>query len=132
MRSLIIVLTLIAPVSLQLIFIESWRTVALYAAFVIFCCVGGVAGGILMLLFGEEPFYRSWKSTVVAYAFAILAGISLAGTSDPSLPLVHFETGEIKEGGLLGHASGYWYVFDRQDTLLAIPEDETGGVRFLK
>lgn len=121
---------LTAPVGLSLIFIESWRTVALYCAYVIFCCVGGAIGGILTLLFAERPYYRSWKSTGAAYAFAILAGISLTGTSSPGLPSVQFETGETKAGDLLGHSSGYWYVFDRQDTLLAIPDDDTGDVRF--
>lgn len=125
-----VVLVLTAPVALHMIFIESWRTVALYLAFVVFCLVGGVAGGILTLLFGERPYYRSWKSTGVAFAFAILAGISLTGTSNPGLPSVSFETGRTKEGYLLGYSSGYWYVFDRQDTLLAIPDDNTGNVRF--
>jgi hypothetical protein len=127
-------LTLSAPVALQLITFDSWRTWALYIAFVIFSCIGGVAAGLLPRLWGRgEPFFSSdWKVLAVAYAFGILAGIALAATSSPSLPLVAFESAEEKEGRLLSHKEGYWYVFDAQGTLRAVSDDDAGDVRFLR
>jgi hypothetical protein len=127
-------LTLSAPVALQLILFHSWRTWALYIAFVIFSCIGGVAAGLLARLLGQgEPFFSSdWKALAVAYAFGILAGIALAATSSPSLPLVAFESAEEKEGRLLSHKEGYWYVFDAQGTLRAVSDDDAGDVRFLR
>jgi hypothetical protein len=133
-RSLIIsaVLVLTAPVALQLIYIVSWKTVVLYIAFLFFSCVGGVVGGLLTLLFGAGNIGRNWKANAVGYTFAILAGISLTGTLSPSLPLVEFASAAQEEGQLLGRTDGYWYVFDQQGTLVAVPDDEAGGVRFLQ
>jgi hypothetical protein len=129
-------LTLSAPVALQLILFDSWRTWALYIAFVIFCCIGGVAAGLLARLRVQEEsfiaFSSIWKALAVAYAFGILAGIALTGTSSPSLPLVAFESAEQKEGHLLSHKEGYWYVFDTQGTLRAVSDDAAGDVRFLR
>jgi hypothetical protein len=127
-------LTLSAPFALQLILFDSWRTWALYITFVIFCCIGGVAAGLLARLWRpEEPFFSSnWKALAVAYAFGILAGIALTATSSPSLPLVAFEAAEEKEGRLLSHKEGYWYVFDAQGTLRAVSDDDAGDVRFLR
>jgi hypothetical protein len=128
-------LTLTAPLALGLILFDSWRTWVLYVFFVALCCVGGVAAGLLTLLPGQISFMGfsgNWKATLVAYAFRILAGITLAGTSNPALPLVEFESAGHECGRLLAHKEGYWYVFDSQDTLRAVPDDTAGSVKFLR
>jgi hypothetical protein len=127
-------LTLTAPYALHLILFNSWRTWALYIAFVTFSCIGGVAAGLLARLLGQgEPLFSSeWKALAVAYAFGILAGIALAATSSPSLPLVAFESAEKIEGRLLSHKEGYWYVFDAQGTLRAVSDADAGDVKFVR
>ena len=123
-------LSLSAPFALSLIFFQSWRTWVLYIAFVVFSCAGGVASGLLIPHLGEGNSGPFWRASGVAYAFAILAGVSLAGTASPALPLVEFEASAL-EAHLLGRTEGYWYVFDEQGTLVAVPNDDAGGIRFL-
>jgi hypothetical protein len=132
---LVSALTLTAPFVLQLILFDSWRTWMLYISFVVLCCVGGVAAGLLTLLPGQTPLIGlggNWKAHLVAYAFGILAGIALAGTSNPALPLVEFESAGHECGRLLAHKEGYWYVFDSHGTLRAVSDDTAGGVTFLR
>jgi hypothetical protein len=128
-------LFLTVPFALQMIIFDSWRTWVLFILFVVLGCIGGVAAGLLTLLPGQRPllgFGSNWKATLIAYAFGILAGITLAGTSNPALPLIEFESAGLECGRLLAHKEGYWYVFDLQDTLRAISDDTAGGVKFLR
>jgi hypothetical protein len=132
-RSLLLsaVLSLSAPFVLALIPFQSWRTWVLYIAFVVLCFAGGVAGGFLTTQhFREENSGSLWRANGVSYAFAILAGISLTGTVSPALPLVELDSSTL-EAHLLGRTEGYWYVFDGQGTLVAVPNNEAGSIRFL-
>lgn len=127
------ILLLTAPFALQLILFDSWRTWVLYIVFLVLCCLGGVAAGLVALLLDKEPFISlggNWRATLVAYGFGILAGIAITGTSVPSLPLVELESATLKEGRLLAHKEGYWYVFNSEGTLKAVSDEEADDVTF--
>lgn len=125
-----------APLVLQPILFNSWRTWVLYAAFVALSCAGGIATGLLGLYTGNTTYpgiYGNGKAHLVAYAFGIVAGIVLAGTSIPSFPLVALDTSTgTQKGWLLAHTDGYWYVFDTQKGLKAVSNVDASNVRFLR
>lgn len=128
----VVVLLAIPPVIYQDLFIFSWKSWVLYAVFVALSVIGGVIAGLLGHFDGSArgPLSTYWKTTAVAYVFGILAGITLSGAMNPSLPLVNFESATPKEGRLLAHTNGYWYVFDGQGTLVALQDAEVGDVKF--
>jgi hypothetical protein len=125
-----------APCALHLIPLTSWRTWVLYAAFVSLSCTGGIATGVLGLNTGTASYpgiYGNGKATLVAYAFGIVAGFALAGTSIPSLPLVALDTSTgTQKGRLLAHKEGYWYLFDTQKRLRAVSDADADNVKFLR
>ena len=131
---LLLSLVITAPPSI--VFFDSWRKWALYGAYVALTCAGGIwAGRLWPRSRSSDPESLLTSSPVTyipVYLLAILAGVLLAGTQNPALPLVEFGTEERAKGHLLSHTGGYWFVFDPEDNLSAIPDDEVGKVQFLR
>ena len=85
-----------------------------------------VEGHYLPRLTNSQYLLRGLAVQIVA-AF-IMASLN-AVIKDPPLPKVSLTGASITNGALITHSEGFWYVFDREGTLQAIPDNEAGTVR---
>jgi hypothetical protein len=111
-------------------YIFSLPGLVLWAGFVLLSCVAGIIGSRLRREAGTR--WQSVTASITIYLFAIVAGVLLAGTEGPSLPLVEMGSNARTEAHLLGHSNGYWYIIDEEEGLLAVPDSDAGRVRFLR
>ncbi len=74
---------------------------------------------------------RRWffRGLVCTYATLIISTFLLAGDEKPALPYATTEFEEVKEGLLVAHSDGYWYLFDEEGQLRAVPDDEAGAIQ---
>lgn len=100
----------------------------LYGLFLVFVFI---AGYVSRSVRDESEWWTSRLKQLPAYLFTILAATCVSGAQDPALPSIQLGD-EQREVSLLSHIQGYWYVFDGQGDLSAIPDDEAGKVRYLK
>lgn len=103
-------------------YIFSLRGGALWAGFVLSALAGGILGGLLHR--GAEARWQRLAANLAVYLFAILGAVLLTGAEGPHLPLIELECGGSTEARLLSHSDGYWYVFDPEGRLSAVPDDE--------
>jgi len=63
-------------------------------------------------------------------ATAFVVAFTIAVTrSEPPLPTVKISASTNIEGKLVAHAERFWYVFDEQGNLVALPEQNVTEVR---
>ena len=84
---------------------------------------------------------RRWPKVVsrraalwISVLFGLVVMVVVASTigaikSEPPLPAVGVAGSTSIDGDLLAHVDGFWYVFDEQGTLVAIPDEEVTEVR---
>jgi hypothetical protein len=111
--------------------------IVVIAAFTVW--TGGFIAVDSMLLYpNEQRPYRSWLRMqrrprlfgfVVMFCSALLAAFMLTIVNKPPLPTVKINGKQSEEGKLLTHTDGYWYVFDGENELIAIPDSEVDTVR---
>jgi hypothetical protein len=75
-----------------------------------------------------------WRKKVLPYVvlfslFVVLSSFPLAAAQDPPLPQIRVDGTSKTEGYLLVHSDGFWYLFDKEGDLLAIPDSEVKTVR---
>ena len=75
-----------------------------------------------------------WTKEVLPYAVlsflvVVLASFPAAAAEDPPLPEIRVDGTSKTEGYLLVHSDGFWYLFDKEGDLLAIPDSEVKTVR---
>lgn len=101
--------------------------------------VGGFWGGLLLsrgIEFVEghylphipNPKYLVRGLAVLMVAVLIMASLS-AAIKDPPLPEVSLTGASITSGTLVTHSEDFWFVFDQDGTLQAIPDSKAGTVR---
>lgn len=59
----------------------------------------------------------------------LLGFASIALLNEPPLPSVEIDGANVTEGKLLNHIDGFWYVFNEEGELVAIPDAEVKKVR---
>jgi len=70
-----------------------------------------------------------WVWLLVAFLLNyVIAAVSVF-LAEPPLPAVDIRGEEAAEGALLAHTDGFWYVFDQEHELIAIPDDDIESVR---
>jgi hypothetical protein len=81
----------------------------------------------------RENRFVSWNVVVKfagwTLAFGFVIGCLLAYLKTPPLPIVRIGGEADYKGSLLAHAEGYWYVFNREGELIAIPDEDAKTVR---
>jgi hypothetical protein len=108
------------------------RGLILYGVFVVFVGIGGFVGAVWVDEFAGAMGWARFVAFVPVYLATLLAAIVLAGAQGSSLPRVRLGREQATDVRLLSHSQGYWYVFDKQGKLLAIPDDKTGSIGFPK
>jgi hypothetical protein len=119
-----------APSVLRPEYIFYRRGLGLWVLFVLASGAGGFVGGHMLRRAGTR--WQLLAATITIYLYAAVAGVLLAGTEGPSLPLVEMGAGHRLEASFLSHSDGYWYVFDSEKGLTAVPDREAGHVEFLR
>lgn len=128
---LIVLLVVTAPPSvIRPEYIFTPRGIALWVGFALVALAGGAVGGLLHRIAVAR--WQRLAANLAVYLFAILSAVLLTGTEGPHLPLVELGGGDGTKARLLSHDGGYWYVFDAESGLAAVPDDEAGRVRFLR
>jgi hypothetical protein len=87
-------------------------------------------------LSSENPLPKVTDRRLVLSSFALVFGLSFLGGfvntslySQPPMPTVEITGTSKVEGALLTHTEGFWYVFNQDGELIAIPDDEVKTVR---
>lgn len=83
-----------------------------------------------------EPYAitRQWfmRGLFVVYVTSVINGFIASLDDEPALLRVRMDYEEIKVGRLVTHSNGYWYVFDKEGNLRAVPDADAGHVRISK
>ena len=127
---LVVLIAIAPPIVIRPEYILTLKGVTLWVGFVLSALAGGIIGGLLHRDAGAR--WPRLAANLAVYLFAILGAVLLTGTEGPHLPLVELGGEECTEARLLSHSNGYWYVFDPEDGLSAVPDDEAGRVQFLR
>jgi hypothetical protein len=128
---------LLAPEALSWgIVVRSSSDALWYALFVVFTFGGGLLGGFLGYQALRDDSTRELVTAqVLLYLAAILGALVLSALQIPALPVVELDSDSSNDSerlSLLGHADGYWYVFDSDGNLSVVSDDRTDKVRFLQ
>lgn len=100
----------------------AYPLIAASAALVALGWIRGFIGG----LSHERYWWVPWTVFItVLYAGSAVNIVSRA----PPLPPVEIRTTTETQGNLLAHTEGFWYVFNSEGDLIAIPDDEVKSVR---
>ena len=73
---------------------------------------------------------RIWRATIVSLILIFIVAFIIAITRGvPPLPTIQVTAETNVEGKLLTHVDRFWYVFDEQGILVALPDEEVTKVR---
>jgi MFS family permease len=110
--------------------LDSRHDYALYVLYLVATILGGLIGSYLAFPSTLElPRWRGFASAAVIYVGIVVGAVSLLGVTPLKLPNVQFDSrARVKEGSLLAHSEGYWYVLTDKE-ILAIPDDTGGEIR---
>jgi len=74
---------------------------------------------------------RRWffSGVIVVYVALIINSLISSVNEKPSLPYATTDSDEVPKGMLVTHSDGYWYVFDEEGQLRAIPDADAGAVQ---
>jgi hypothetical protein len=71
---------------------------------------------------------RLWRYSFVIFIILALSSLVEVSSYEPPLDPVEISGPNKVEGRLLGHREGYWYLFDREGTLMVISDKEVKSV----
>ena len=82
-------------------------------------------------------FSSTWWKKLLPYVpqlflVVVLYSFPAAAAQDPPLPEIRVDGTSNTEGYLLVHSDGFWYLFDKEGDLLAIPDSEVKTVRIAR
>jgi hypothetical protein len=134
--SLLFLLPLLALLVVSGFPFDSWYDVPFYAGYFVFSAIGGFIIGYMRFRAQDR-----WLHHGLAFAFvgSIFAALCLSALELPDLPYVEVQAKatswpDTLSGSpfrlLSGPNSGYWYVYNQQDGLLALQQDDVSSVRY--
>ena len=73
---------------------------------------------------------RLWRIAIFGLALAFVGAFTIAVIrGEPPLPAVQLTANISVEGKLLAHVERFWYVLDKDGSVVAVPEDDVTEVR---
>jgi hypothetical protein len=73
-----------------------------------------------------------WRTLSIAYVLMTLGSLADAYTNPSALDPVKVSGTEETRGTLVGHSDGYWYLFNSNDVLVAIADDDVKRARIFE